>query len=39
MQEYWFSLPNISESPILSLYGKIRVRENPYSGLLYVVHF
>ena len=25
------------ESSILSLYEKIRVRENPYSGMLYVV--
>ena len=25
------------ESTILSLYGKIRIRENPYSGILYAV--
>ena len=35
MPEYWFSL--IQESKSLSLYGKIRVRENQYSGIFYGV--
>ena len=40
MQEYGFFWPAFSrirtESRILSLYGKIRFRENPYSGMFYV---
>ena len=35
MPEYWFSL--IQESKSLPLYGKIRVRENQYSGIFYGV--
>lgn len=41
MQEYRFSLTRISrirtESAILSLYGKIRDRENLYSGIFYTL--
>ena len=42
MPEYGFSLTRISrvktESSIIFLYGNIRVRKNPYPGILYAVH-
>ena len=41
MSQYGFLWPIFfrirTESWILSLYGKMRVRENPYSGIFYVV--
>ena len=42
MREYGFLLTRISrirtKSKILSLYGRIRVSENPYSRIFYAVN-
>ena len=40
MLEHWFPLTRnlLYKDSILSLYGKIRVRENAYSGIFYAVY-